>query len=740
MTKKRKQFTAATLATVTAVMVGATGVLADQSVYSDVSDSHKYSEAIQALTAAGIVTGFGDGTFKPDATVTRGQAAKMIAGALKLDTTNVVDSKFSDLAQSNHYYGAISALVATGFISGYEDNTFRSSEKITHGQFAAILTNVSAVYPIDTQVILNESNVAFNPTNELTRGELSSILATILAGATTPELPETPEVPEASENFKLSVMHVNDTHARVENFPKLMTAVNDFRATSSESLLLHSGDAFTGTLYFSEFKGQADIQYFNELGFDAMTFGNHEFDLGSSPEGHKALADFVKAANFPFISANVDFTKDTNFTGLFTDLNSSEPENGKIYAGMVKEINGEKVGIFGLTTEETESVSSPDKVTFENYIKEAEKAVKAFEGMGINKIIALTHIGFDDSAEIDNDQILAQSVPGIDIIVGGHSHTKLDKPFIVDTNTVGEKKDATVIVQAGEQANYLGTLDVEFDEQGVVVAHEGQLIDVAKLAADPKGTKMLAQYKEKVDVFASKEIGVTLKEPLTNPRLNTTADTASVRNSETALGNIITDGMLAKAKSFTGKNVIMALQNGGGIRSDIPAGNVTLGQAITVLPFTNTLAIMDITGADLLEAFEFSVRQAPKENGGFLHIAGAQLVFDSSKEVGSRVISLKYYDEKTKAYVDIKADETYTVTTNAFTARGGDDYEVFKKIYDAGKVQDLGLSDYENFVEQLTSLKEVKTTTEGRITDVATSNKEATEATEIKEEAKETTK
>ncbi|MEG0471576.1 MAG: 5'-nucleotidase C-terminal domain-containing protein [Solibacillus sp.] len=726
MTKKRKQYTAAALATMTAVVVGATGVVAEQSMYSDVSDSHKYSEAIQVLTAAGIVTGYGDGTFKPDATVTRGQAAKMIAGALKLDTTKVIDPKFSDIAQSNHYYGAISALVATGFISGYEDNTFRSSEEITHGQFAAILTNVSAIYPIDTQMVLKAANVSFNLTSELTRGELASVLATVLAGATTPELPETPE---ASENFKLSVMHVNDTHARVENFPKLMTAVNDFRATSSESLLLHSGDSFTGTLYFSEFKGQADIQFFNELGFDAMTLGNHDFDLGSSPEGHQALVDFVQAANFPVVTANTDFSKDAIFDGLFTDLISSEPENGQIYAGMVKEINGEKVGIFGLTTEETKVTSSPNKVTFENYIKEAEKAVKAFEGMGINKIIALTHIGFDDSADYDNDQILAKAVPGIDVIVGAHSHTKIEEPYIVDTNTVGEKKDATIIVQAGEQANYLGTLDVEFDEQGVVVAHEGQLIDVAKLAANPKGTKMLAQYKEKVDVFASNEIGVTLTEPLTNPRKNTTADTVSVRSDETALGNIITDGMLAKAKSFTGKNVVMALQNGGGIRSDIPAGNVTLGQAITVLPFTNTLAVMDISGADLLEAFEFSVRQAPEENGGFLHIAGAQLVYDSSKEAGSRIVSLKYYDEKTKAYVDIKADQTYTVATNAFTAGGGDGYKMLRKVYDAGKVQDLGLSDWENFVEHLSSLKEVKTTTEGRITDVAAPVEEAKKET-----------
>ena len=124
-------------------------------------------------------------------------------------------------------------------------------------------------------------------------------------------------------------------------------------------------------------------------------------------EGHKALADFIKAAKFPFVSANVDFSKDEKFKGLFSDLISSEPENGKIYNGIVKEINGEKVGIFGLTTAETKDISSPGKVTFENYIEEAEKAVAAFEGMGVNKIVAVTHIGYDDNAAVDNDLTLA---------------------------------------------------------------------------------------------------------------------------------------------------------------------------------------------------------------------------------------------------------------------------------------------------------------------------------------------
>ena len=166
---------------------------------------------------------------------------------------------------------------------------------------------------------------------------------------------------------------MNDTHAHADKLPKLATAVKEQRETKKNVLTLHAGDAFSGTLYFNEFHGKADLALLNEIGFDAMVFGNHEFDLGSSPEGHQALADFVKGAKFPFVDANTDFSADAKFTGLFTDLVSSEPENGKIYSGIVKEIDGEKVGIFGLTTEETMDIASPDKITFTNYIDEAKK-------------------------------------------------------------------------------------------------------------------------------------------------------------------------------------------------------------------------------------------------------------------------------------------------------------------------------------------------------------------------------
>ncbi|WP_025114690.1 5'-nucleotidase C-terminal domain-containing protein [Lysinibacillus fusiformis] len=719
MENKRNKFLTATAAALAVTAVAIAPVSA-ASPFSDVKESHADYEGISTLYTAGIISGFPDGTFKPDTNVTRGQAAKMIAGALKLDTKEVVNPNFKDIDAANPYYGSIAALVGLKVISGYGDNTFRPNQTITHGDLAKILSSIPTLPEL-------ESAKNHEASKSVTRGQLATLIAEALTKLN-PETPETetpetekPEKPETEKPegaFTLSVLHVNDTHARANELPKLATAVKEQRETKKNVLTLHAGDAFSGTLYFNEFHGQADLALLNEIGFDAMVFGNHEFDLGSSPEGHQALADFVKGAKFPFVDANTDFSADDKFTGLFTDLVSSEPENGKIYSGIVKEIDGEKVGIFGLTTEETLDIASPGKVKFTNYIEEAKKAVAAFEGMGVNKIIALTHIGYNDNPNVDNDILLAKNVPGIDIIVGGHDHTKLDEPFVVDTNTVGEAKDATLIVQANEYVKYLGTLDVTFDGKGVVTEYGGELIDLGKVAEDAALVKLLAPYKAKIDEVNNKEIGVKITEELANPRATET-NLDSVRSNETALGNIITDGMLAKAQKYTDKTVVMALQNGGGIRAAIPAGNITVGQVITVLPFGNTLALMDTTGAELKAAFEVSLKNAPKENGGFLHIGGAKLQYDSSKEAGSRVVSIEYLDKATGKYVALEDAKTYTVATNAFTAKGGDGFDMFAKAYEEGRVTDLGLSDWENLQEQLLSLKEVKTTAEGRIVDVA---------------------
>ena len=518
--------------------------------------------------------------------------------------------------------------------------------------------------------------------------------------------------------YELSIMHTNDTHAHVENIAKFVTAVNEVRAEKPDALLLNAGDVFSGTLYFNEFKGQADLKFMNLLKYDLMTFGNHEFDLGSSPEGHKALADFVKGAEFPFVSTNVDFSADENMKGLFNDTVTEEPADGQIYSGVVKEVNGEKVGFFGLTTEETADISSPGSIAFENYITEAEKAVAAFEEQGINKIVAITHIGYDDNVEYDNDLELAKMVDGIDIIVGGHSHTKLDTGTVVDKDAAGAEKDPTLIVQASQYGEYLGTVDVEFNKEGIITNQAAQLIKVADKEANAEAAALLKTYSDKIAEVRDTPTGATTAKELANPRTTAENPTAtSVRNSETELGNLITDGMLAKAKQFK-TNTVIAMQNGGGIRASIDAGDITLGDVLTVLPFGNTLATMNLTGAEILEALEHSVSQAPNESGGFLHVSGMKFTYDSSKPVGERVVSVQV--EETKGnFVQLDPAKEYSIATNAFTAKGGDGYTVFAEAYAAGRVTDLGLSDWENLRDHVAGLVNVEPVVEGRIVDIA---------------------
>lgn len=730
--KKRKLFL--TVGTVTAGLVAVTGVSANTG-FTDVKETNSHYQNILALQEAGVIKGYSDGTFKPGHAVTRGQAAKMLVNAFELEK-GTAGTPFTDVASSNEYHDAIQTLASQGIIKGYSDGTFKPNQPITRGQFSKILTkilnitgegtlpfkdistgneyysSIAALY--ENGLTKGTSAITYSPYANVTRGQFASFIVRGLEWAEkNTEQPTTPE----EEAFELSILHVNDTHAHVEAFPQLMTAVKEARASRENSLLLHAGDVFSGTLYFNEFLGQADLEFMNAMNFDAMTFGNHEFDLGGSDEGHKALTEFVKGAKFPLITANVDFSKDPLFAGMFSDSYAVTTEQGKIYNGIIKEIDGEKVGIFGLTTEETEILSSPGSIAFENYIEEANKAVAALEAQGVNKIIALTHIGYNDNVKVDNDLLLAKNVEGIDIIVGGHSHTKLDGPDIVNTNTIGEAKDATLIVQANEYGKFLGTLDVSFDKNGVVTEYDGQLIEIAKVAADEAGLKMFEPYKKRVDEVSNQEIGIELEAPLENPRSNE-EDLFSVRANETILGNLITDAMLIKSQKYTDKEVVMALQNGGGIREAIPAGKVTVGQIITVLPNGNTLSLMDVTGAELKAAFELAVENAPKEKGGFLQVSGGRVTYDSSKPAGERIVSVELLNEDGTSTA-LEDGKTYTVATNAFTAIGGDGFTMFKAAYDDGRVTDLGLSDWENFAEHLTSGITIPTETEGRIVDIA---------------------
>lgn len=528
------------------------------------------------------------------------------------------------------------------------------------------------------------------------KGAAASMLLFSMAGLT----PAAVSAEEASKDFSMTVFHTNDTHAQLDRIPYLAAILKAKQAEVPHNVLLHAGDAFSGSLYFNEFQGQADLAFLNHLGYDAMTFGNHEFDLGSSEDGHKGLADFVKGAEFPFVSANVNFTEDSHFADLQKREVSAEPENGKIFNGIVKEVNGEKIGIFGLTTEETVAISSPEQIQFTNYITEAKAAVAAFEEMGINKIIALTHIGFDDNSAVDNDQELAKNVPGIDIIVGGHTHSTLEEPYVHEGET-----GPVVIVQANEHHKFLGQLDITFDENGVIKEYNGVLheVDTDEGEKDAEAVELLKPYAEKVEATMVSPTGGVAEVFLSGLR-----DLGGVRAGETNLGNIITDGMLEKAKEVD-PDVSIAFQNGGGIRTSINKGEVTYGEVLTVLPFGNSLAIMELSGAELRETFEHSVKEYPKESGGFLHVAGMQVVFDGTAEPGKRIVSLKINGE------EVEADKMYKAATNVFTARGGDGFDALGKAYEEGRVSEPGFSDWENLANHIKSLGNVTNGIEGRI-------------------------
>ncbi|MCM3204502.1 5'-nucleotidase C-terminal domain-containing protein [Paenibacillus illinoisensis] len=521
---------------------------------------------------------------------------------------------------------------------------------------------------------------------------------------------------EEEGDFNLRVLHTNDTHAHLDNIPRRVTAIKETR--NENTLVLDAGDVFSGTLYFNLFNGQADLEFMNMIGYDAMTFGNHEFDKGTS-----VLKEFIEKAEFPFVSANIDFTKDVNLGSLYKDTIGQPAENAEIYPAIITEVDGEKVGIFGLTTTDTVSLSSPgDDLKFENYIASAQATVAMLEQEGINKIIALTHLGYSE------DLKLAEAVEGIDIVVGGHSHTILSEPVVVETHA-----EPILVVQTGEYDVSLGQLDVTFDAEGVLKTWNGKLLSLdAKDSAgkyvyqdDPAAKAKLAEYAPLLEDFKKEVIGKT------NVFLD--GERGNVRKQETNLGNLMTDGMLEKVKSIVKENDVkgyVAIQNGGGIRASFQKGDITLGDLLTVMPFGNNLSALKMTGKEITAALENGVSGVETGEGRFPQVSGMRFYYDSTKpgekidsatntvtQEGQRVVKVQIKNAD-GTYTDIDPNGFYIVATNSFMANGGDFYRSMRAAKDANRFYELNLVDYEVFHEHLNRVGVVNQTTEGRSTDL----------------------
>ena len=482
------------------------------------------------------------------------------------------------------------------------------------------------------------------------------------------------------ETFALTIIHTNDTHANHDPLSsgnggaaREMTVVNQIRGEVGNSLLLDAGDRFTGTLYHQQYHGQDNAQVMNLLGYDAMTLGNHEFDNGDT-----ILAQFIDRLHFPVVNNNIDFSQSTDLAG-------------KVQPYVILDVGGQQIGVTGLITPETPTSSSPgDELVFgDDLVGSAQAAVDEMTGINVDR------------------EIIPQ-LSGVDIVVGGHSHTLISNMYvgaadvypIEFTSTSGEP---VVYVTAKAYNEFLGRLDVVFDANGVLTDWGGDVILLSQyVTPDPAMVTLLTALTEPIQTLRDTVVG--------EARVFLVGDRSVCRVAECNLGNLITDAMRENTSAQ------IAIENGGGIRADIDQGPVTLGQVLTVLPFGNLVSTFELKGSDVWAALENGVSQVENGAGRFPQVSGLRFTWDGSKDPGSRIVSVDVLNADTGEYEPLDLEATYTCAANDFMRGGGDGYTMLAENainpYDFGSPLDVVVAQY------ITDHSPVAPEVEGRITRV----------------------
>ncbi|UWR06298.1 bifunctional UDP-sugar hydrolase/5'-nucleotidase [Ruegeria sp. B32] len=479
----------------------------------------------------------------------------------------------------------------------------------------------------------------------------------------------------AAADYKLTILHTNDFHSRFEPINKydsgcgaednaegkcfggsarLVTAVNDARARAENSILVDGGDQFQGSLFYTYYKGKVAAEFMNKLGYDAMTVGNHEFD-----DGPEVLAGFVDAVEFPILMSNANIENEE----LLTD---------RIKKSTVIEVGGEKVGLIGLTPEDTDELASPGpNVVFSDPVPAVQAEVDKLTGEGINKIIVLSHSGYGV------DQRVAQETTGVDVIVGGHSNTYLSNTSDKAAGPYPTVVNGVQIVQAYAYGKFLGELNVTFDDDGNVVQAVGEpLIMDNTVTEDQAALDRIAELAKPLDEIRNKVVA--------NAAAPIEGDRSICRVQECEMGNLVADAMLARVAD---QGVQIAIANSGGLRASIDAGDVTMGEVLTVLPFQNTLSTFEISGQGIIDALENGVSQVEEVKGRFPQVAGLKFTWDPSVAPNEGRVTEVMVAEG-DGYVPIDPAKTYLVVTNNYVRNGGDGYKMFsgedKNAYDFG--------------------------------------------------------
>ncbi|KAM4625869.1 snake venom 5'-nucleotidase-like [Polymixia lowei] len=522
-------------------------------------------------------------------------------------------------------------------------------------------------------------------------------------------------------SFEVTLLHTNDNHARIEEtgrdsgkcpeggpcfagVARRFTKIAEIRKKEQNVLLLDAGDQFQGTVWFNYYKGAEAAYFMNKLGYDAMAFGNHEFDNGV--EG--VIKPFLQNVTCAMLSANIKADKilAPKISGYYQPYD-------------VINVGSEKVAVIGYTTTETPVLSLPGPhLQFEDEVKALQVQVDKLETLGYNKIIALGHSGF----EVDKD--IAKRVRGIDVVIGGHSNTFLytgtppsteipagPYPFMVKSN---DRRNVPV-VQAFAFGKYLGYLKVTFDKAGNVLKAVGNpiLMD-SSIPQDPDILADVEKWKKNLSQYSAQYVGQTLV------YLNGTFEECRFR--ECNLGNLICDAMIHHnikyADELQWNHVGLCMLNSGAIRTAIDEhyknGTITMEDILSVLPFGGTFDLVQLKGSTLKKVFEHSVHRYGSNTGEFLQVSGIHVEFDLSRPVGHRLVAMSLLCTQCRVprYEPLDPEREYRMIVSSYIADGGDGFAMIKKEklkHDTGDMDISVLSKY------ISERKRVYPAVEGRI-------------------------
>ncbi|MBP6002386.1 MAG: bifunctional metallophosphatase/5'-nucleotidase [Pyrinomonadaceae bacterium] len=491
-----------------------------------------------------------------------------------------------------------------------------------------------------------------------------------------------------AQEKKLTILYSNDLHAHLEpqivpwvdktrpvgGFANIATLVKREKAANPNTVYFDAGDFFTGPYISSLTKGEAVIDAMNYLGLDAACVGNHEFDHG----WENAIAQF-KNAKFPILNGNI-FIKGTE------SLHWNNPY-------IIKKVNGIRIGIIGMhgkfafyDTTSDEMIKGVEARDEEAYLKKYIAELKSRTDI----IVLLTHQGIpgrqsstgsvDVARNLKRDIELAQNVPGIDIIVTGHAHTGTPKALV---------SNGTIIVSTDAYTIELGKLEITYDKKlDKITSHTNTLnyLFDDEVPDDPQVSAIIRKWNDKLRSITEEKV------------TNSTAPFTRSYGEESVMGNMVADAMLNASPDSR-----LAITNSGGLRQDIDAGPVTVGELISAFPFPNTIVQLEMKGSDLRTIFEHG---AGLTNGILQVSKGVEIVYDEAKPVGSRITSCKIKGEP------LADDKTYKLVTSNFLADGGDGFLTFKKTL---SYKNTGVEILQSMIRYLKQFPTYEPKIEGRV-------------------------